>query len=145
MNILYLWLTGWCLLLVACGTPGTTAPASQATIQQLSPTVAGIVSDAAIRTGMQTLATSATGGIVAAATAGNKELTKQGFDAFEATWSTIEDGVKSRSPDSYKAIEQAMNDLQDVALRADTIDRTAVQAKGVALTKALNDFSTTLK
>ena len=38
-----------------------------------------------------------------------------------------------------------MSDLQDVAVRADKIDLSAVQAKGAALTKALNDLQDTLK
>ncbi len=145
MSIRYLWLTSLCLLLAACGTPGATAPAVQTASPSSAVTAASSLPDTVIRPALQTLATGATAQIVAAGTAGNKAQVKQATDAFETTWSTIEDGVKSRSPDSYKAIEQAMSDLQDVAVRADTIDPAAVQAKGAALVKALNDFSATLK
>ncbi len=155
MSIRYLCSTALCFLLVACGTPSTSTPAVAATTipsigsgtvtQPLSSTITGSLHDAALLPSLQTLATGATAQIVTAALAGNKTQLKQATDAFEATWSTIEDGVKSRSPASYRAIEQAMGDLQDVAVRADTIKPVAVQAKGAALTKALNDLMVMLK
>ena len=99
-----------------------TSPGSGTVAQPLSPTVASSLHDAALIPSLHTLATTATAQIVTAALSGNKGEAKHATDAFEATWLTIEDRVKSRSPDGYRAIEQAMGDLQDVAVRTDKID-----------------------
>ncbi len=57
-----------------------------------------------------------------AAEAGDFAKAKQEFEKFEDVWKTIEDGIKTKSPDSYKAIE-------------DSLDKVTAQLKGTAPNK----------
>jgi hypothetical protein len=40
------------------------------------------------------------------------DAAKTEFDKFEDSWKTVEDGVKSKSPDAYKAIENGVQSIQ---------------------------------
>jgi len=54
--------------------------------------------------------------------AGDFAKAKQEFNKFEDVWKTIEDGIKTKSPASYKAIE-------------DSLDKVTAQLKGTAPNK----------
>lgn len=54
--------------------------------------------------------------------AGDFAKAKQEFDKFEDVWKTIEDGIKTKSPASYKAIE-------------DSLDKVTGELKGTAPNK----------
>lgn len=54
--------------------------------------------------------------------AGDFAKAKQEFDKFEDEWKTIEDGIKTKSPTSYKAIE-------------DSLDKVTADLKGTAPNK----------
>lgn len=54
--------------------------------------------------------------------AGDFPKAKQEFDKFEDVWKTIEDGIKTKSPASYKAIE-------------DSLDKVTAELKGTAPNK----------
>jgi hypothetical protein len=43
---------------------------------------------------------------------GKLDVAKTEFAKFEASWNTVEDGVKSKSPDSYKAIENGVQSVE---------------------------------
>lgn len=45
----------------------------------------------------------------AAVEAGDFAKAKQEFDKFEAAWQPVEDGIKDKSPESYKAIEDSLD------------------------------------
>lgn len=47
----------------------------------------------------------------AAVEAGNFANAKQEFEKFEDVWKNVEDGVKAKSPDGYKAIEGSMDEV----------------------------------
>ncbi len=48
------------------------------------------------------------------------------FDKFEAAWKTVEDGVKAKSPSSYKAIEDGVDSVKTGITNKQ--DKTAVLA-----------------
>ena len=43
---------------------------------------------------------------------GKLDVAKTEFAKFEASWKTVEDGVKTRSPESYKAIEDGVQSVE---------------------------------
>lgn len=43
---------------------------------------------------------------------GKLDVAKTEFAKFEASWKTVEDGVKAKSPDSYKAIEDGVQSVE---------------------------------
>ena len=43
---------------------------------------------------------------------GKVDVAKTEFAKFEASWKTVEDGVKTKSPDSYKAIEDGVQSVE---------------------------------
>ena len=51
------------------------------------------------------------------------EKAKKEFKEFEGDWDKFEDLVKARSADSYKKIEDAMNDVEAVLTKATTVDK----------------------
>lgn len=62
---------------------------------------------------------------LAAARAGDVATARTKFEAFEAGWSTAEDGVRDASRDAYKAIETAMGEVR-VALAGDPASAPAI-------------------
>src|SRR5690349_1463577 len=67
----------------------------------------------------------------AAAQAGDLAAAKQEYDRYENTWFDIEDGVRARSRDSYRAIEKEMSNVSNAFDAKD-------QAKIVAALGALD-------
>jgi hypothetical protein len=43
---------------------------------------------------------------------GKLDVAKTEFAKFEASWKTVEDGVKAKSPESYKAIEEGVESVE---------------------------------
>ena len=43
---------------------------------------------------------------------GKVDVAKTEFAKFEASWKTVEDGVKTKSPESYKAIEDGVQSVE---------------------------------
>jgi hypothetical protein len=43
---------------------------------------------------------------------GKLDVAKTEFAKFEASWKTVEDGVKTKSPESYKAIEDGVESVE---------------------------------
>jgi hypothetical protein len=56
---------------------------------------------------------------------GKLDLAKTEFAKFEASWKTVEDDVRTKSPDSYKAIEEGVQSVETGI--------TSKQAKAVVL------------
>lgn len=75
---------------------------------------------------------------LAAVKAGDFDKAKKRFDTFEQGWEKIEDGVKARSAESYKAIEAGMDEVENTLVRPTTPDK----AKAIA---ALESFSKTVE
>ena len=71
-------------------------------------------------------------GALAALASGDLAGARSRYEAFDAGWDQVEDSVKSKSPDAYKAIEDAMDDVQDTLVKAQSPD--AAKARD-ALTK----------
>ncbi len=46
-----------------------------------------------------------------AVTSGNFVQAKKEFDKFEDFWKEVEDGIKAKSPDKYKAIEKSSDEI----------------------------------
>ena len=57
---------------------------------------------------------------------GKLDVAKTEFAKFEASWKTVEDGVKAKSPDSYKAIEDGVQSVETGITNKQ--DKTAVLA-----------------
>ncbi len=139
------------LTVFGTATPSATAPATVVPAEALSAaaqalTAVGFLGGddvTAMSTGLAALS-APIAQIVSAGQAGDKEQAKVGFEVFEEGWAAIEDGVRARSPESYKAIEAAMGELEDAAVRADVPDAATVAAKGVALEAAITAFVATL-
>lgn len=55
----------------------------------------------------------------AAVNAGNFSQATRNFDQFEAAWKQVEDGVKTKSPDGYSAIEDAATQVRGALKSSD--------------------------
>src|SRR5579875_1124298 len=98
--------------------------------------------DAALANGLQTLV----GHVDAASAAlarGDIADARAAYTQFDNGWFDIEDGVRERSRDSYRAIERAMDDVQ-FGLRPDQPDVAAVQGSLGVLRQQVTAFIATL-
>jgi electron transfer flavoprotein alpha/beta subunit len=101
------------LNLVGCGTKTTTAPA-ETTTTTTTPTPAVVATDKAAAPAAASGFTALQGVVGAtkkAIEAGKLDVAKTEFAKFETSWKTVEDGVKSKSADTYKAIEDGMESI----------------------------------
>lgn len=71
--------------------------------------------------------------------ANNFVKAKQEFGEFEEYWEKVEDGVKAKSADTYKAIENDMDNITN-GLRSQKPDKTKVLADLQSLSKTLNSY-----
>lgn len=113
MNRFYGWLAGGVtvLTLASCSTPSASSDKAEAPANTPAPT----------NQATTTPTTSATKGFMAlqrvvattkaAVEAGNFEQAKAAFEHFEASWQTVEDGVKTKDATAYTAIEDAMDEV----------------------------------
>ncbi len=74
---------------------------------------------------------------------GDVDAARAAYGQFDAGWEAIEDGVRARSRDSYRSIEDAMSDV-DRALRASPVDNGQATALLGELQNRVNQFIATL-
>ena len=100
------WLVPVMLLAVALSAASPAIPATTANAK-----VVGAQSDAAqLASGLLTL-TGYTTASQAALSRGDVVAARAAYGQFDAGWEAIEDGVRARSRDSYRSIEDAMSDV----------------------------------
>ncbi|SRR5579884_1793354 len=132
---------GTLAVLVAAGFSRSGAPAPTA----LAAPPAGVVQqdDAAmLATGLQALNNFAV--LAQNALAQNDvDAARAAYAQFDAGWQAIEDGVRARSRDDYRSIEDAMSDA-DRALRANPVDTAQASALLGELQNRVNQFVATL-
>ena len=71
--------------------------------------------------------------------ANNLAKAQKEFGEFEEYWQKVEDGVKAKSADTYKAIENDMDNITN-GLRAPNLDRAKILADLQSLSKTLNSY-----
>ncbi len=98
--------------------------------------------DAALASGLQALVAHADAASAALAR-GDVAAARAAYAQFDSGWFDIEDGVRERSRDAYRAIERAMDDVQ-FGLRPDQPEVPAVQADLAALRQQVMAFVATL-
>ncbi|HZR99016.1 MAG TPA: hypothetical protein VFE37_09940 [Chloroflexota bacterium] len=79
----------------------------------------------------------------AALAAGDPAGARQAYASFDSGWEAIEDGVRERSRDDYRSIEDAMREV-DRGLRADPVDAGFVTQWLTELQNRVNSFIATL-
>lgn len=115
-------------LLVLNMTSCAKKPASveTSTTKSASSTTSTTTTDASTKSSGFTALQQVIGSTRQAIESGKLDVAKTEFAKFEASWKTVEDGVKAKSPDSYKAIE---DDVQSVETGiTNKQDKTAVLA-----------------
>lgn len=130
------------LLLSACGgSPSSTSDSgNQMAAGSGSPAMEMAAMDPkAGFTGMQEVITKTT----SAVTAGDVVQAKAEFEQFETYWSKVEDGVKAKAPQTYKTIEEGMDNVE-IALKTKPADQTKTLASLTALNKTLESYAATL-
>ncbi len=66
---------------------------------------------------------------IAAAQGGDLAKAKSEFEEFDEDWDKIEDGVKAKSPDAYRTIEDAMDEVELALVKPAAPDKdTALSA-----------------
>jgi len=76
--------------------------------------------------------------------AGKFDEAKKEFEKFEPAWGQVEDGVKAKSADSYKQIEEAADKVSD-SLKAAKPDKAKTTAAVDALSKSLDTYAKSVK
>ncbi len=141
------------LLLVACGqTPATTAPAGGAVAStgagSASATTASessaATTNAALGSSLTSLATTNIAAIDAAVDKNDAAAAKAAFEEFHEGWEAVEDGVRDVSADRYKAIEDAMEAVEDAVVRASTLSATEEKAATAQLRTEIEGFVSTV-
>jgi hypothetical protein len=95
---------------------------------------------AAVKEGLTRLAHEVLGTIDAAIDKQDVAAARAGWQAFDAGWGAIEDGVRERSKDSYRTIEEAMGEVEDAVVRTEQPAATDVKAKTSALRSEIDQF-----
>jgi hypothetical protein len=75
--------------------------------------------------------------------ANDPSAAREAYALFDSGWLAIEDGVRERSRDDYRSIEDAMREV-DRALRADPVDSAAVTQWLTELQDRVSKFVATL-
>ena len=99
-------LCGGLLILNIAGCANKPATVTTSTVP--STTTKGVPAQSAGFTALQKVV----GATKAAIESGKVDVAKTEFAKFEASWKTVEDGVKTRSPESYKAIEDGVQSVE---------------------------------
>ena len=130
-------------VLVACSRP-TPPPVAEAPTTAQSPTASATVPasrDAKSQfTGMQTVITDT----MAAMNAADVAKARETFAGFEPYWEQVEDGVKAKSAETYKAIEDDMDAIV-IGLKVTSPDKVKVATALQSLSKKLADYGNTLQ
>ncbi|HEY7067148.1 MAG TPA: hypothetical protein VII06_37145 [Chloroflexota bacterium] len=79
----------------------------------------------------------------AALASGDTTAARAAYAQFDSGWDDIEDGVRDRSRDDYRSIEDAMREV-DRALRADPVNADQVNQWLAELQNRVNKFVATL-
>ncbi len=82
---------------------------------------------------------------IAAAQNGDLDTARQEYHEFDEDWEKVEDGVRGKSRDAYKAIEQAMDEVQAVLLKTSTPDKEASVAALRSLRQVIDAQKPALK
>jgi len=98
--------------------------------------------DATLAAGLQTLVMHADAA-AAALGRGDAAGARAAYAQFDDLWFDIEDGVRDRSRDDYRAIERAMDDVK-YALRAEPPDVASAQSNLTTLRERVLQFAATL-
>ena len=98
-------LCGGLLILNIAGCANKPATVTTSTVPS---TTKGVPAQAAGFTALQKVV----GATRAAIESGKVDVAKTEFAKFEASWKTVEDGVKTKSPESYKAIEDGIQSVE---------------------------------
>lgn len=136
-------LTALSLMLAACGDPtSTVAPAAAPT--KAAGTAVAPASAAQVATDMVTLTTKLAT-VSASLTQNNVKQAQDQFKDFDETWDKVEDGVKSRSADAYKDIEDKIGNFENAIIKPTTPDVEKGKQAVKDLTDTITKFATTLK
>lgn len=79
----------------------------------------------------------------AALASGDATAAREAYALFDSGWGAIEDGVRERSRDDYRSIEDAMREV-DRSLRADPVNAAQVNQWLAELQDRVNKFVATL-
>lgn len=124
-------------LMAATLIPGQGAIASTAAVPVHQDAAA-----AALATGLRALNDFAAASAAALASA-DAGAARDAYALFDSGWEAIEDGVRARSRDDYRSIEDAMREV-DRGLRSDPVDTGAVTQWLGELQNRVNRFVATL-
>ena len=126
MKLLF-WLTALSVLLVACGPTAAPKPAAPAPAPAAAPAAAKAASPAAspavgnVADRMRRVAAELDSALTALG-AGDIAKARNAYGEFDEGWEDVEDDVKAKSPDAYKAIEDAMDEVEASLTKADKPD-----------------------
>lgn len=98
-----------------------------------------------LQAGLSRLANESLNQIDAAIESNDAAAATAAWEAFDAGWSAIEDGVRERSKESYGAIEDAMDEVEDAVVRAKKPSATDVKASTAALRAEIEKFIQSLQ
>ncbi|MFM7450560.1 MAG: hypothetical protein ACKO24_18410 [Leptolyngbyaceae cyanobacterium] len=130
-------------ILAACNSP-TPPPPTEALTTAPSPvgsaTVPASRDSKAQFTGMQTVITDTQ----AALNGGDVAKAQATFAGFESYWEQVEDGVKAKSAETYKEIEDDMDTIA-IGLKGTNPDKVKVVTALQSLSKKLTDYASTLQ
>ncbi len=76
---------------------------------------------------------------IAAAQAGDLAKAKHEFEEFDEDWDKIEDGIKAKSPDAYKAIEDAMDEVEVALVKSGSPSKDAATAALQKLRRVIDE------
>lgn len=132
------------LLVAALLILSPTLPGPLVTGAAAAPPAAASTQDAAaaLATGLRALNDFAAASQVALTT-GDATAAREAYALFDSRWFEIEDGVRERSRDDYRSIEDAMREV-DRALRGDPVDTAQVTQWLTELQNRVNQFVATL-
>jgi hypothetical protein len=94
---------------------------------------------------LTTLATTPLGTLDAAIDKNDIAAARNAWQTFDSSWEQIEDGVKDRSPESYRTIETAMEGVEDALVRTEQPLGSDVKARTAELRKQIEQFANTLQ
>lgn len=126
-------------------TAAEVAGASSSVEERLGIAQAAGTDTTSLATGLNRLAHESLNQIDAAIDANDLAGATAAWEAFDAGWSAIEDGVRERSKDSYGAIEDAMDEVEDAVVRAEQPNAAEVKAGTAALRAEIEKFVESLK
>ncbi len=123
---------------------GDVAAAAENIEAKLGHTQAAGNDAAGLKAGLTRLANEGLGAIDAAIDKQDIAAAQASWEAFEAGWGAIEAGVRELSKESYRAIEVAMDEVEDAVVRTEQPIATDVKARTSALRSQIEQFINTI-